>query len=222
MPSTLIPFCGIETCTRLPRAWVTTNTIQPISKQNRNTRGIQTPTLNTSDRAVAPSFSSLLRPTTNTSRASFCPAFSASSRQSRRARDKIWKTPHQEKSQNLEDHAELQPTFPPPIPIPVLLNFSTFKEKHAGLVSRLTTASIPDGPKALSLRSSSVSWACDWMTASPRAVWEGERETRQLTGLVCKLYLLYLAVLVSRLLTLYVASLLLCASWQVCYTILKN
>ena len=64
----------------------------------------------------------------------------------------------------------LQLTFPPLGPSPLLLNLSTLREKHDGLVSSVVNALTPSGPNALSLRSSSVRWASALITPSPSAV----------------------------------------------------
>ena len=63
------------------------------------------------------------------------------------------------------------PTLPPPMPMPQLLSLSSCSVKQAELLSRASKPRTPSGPKALSLRSSSTSWAPAVMSPSPREIW---------------------------------------------------
>lgn len=63
------------------------------------------------------------------------------------------------------------PTLPPPMPMPQLLSFSSCRVKQAELFSRASKPRTPSGPNALSLRSSSTSWAPAVMSPSPREIW---------------------------------------------------
>lgn len=64
-----------------------------------------------------------------------------------------------------------QLTFPPPTPIPQLLSLSTLSVWQEGLFSSCSIPFTPSGPKALSLRSSSVSLAPAVIIAPPRNLW---------------------------------------------------
>lgn len=59
-------------------------------------------------------------------------------------------------------------TFPPPTPMPQLLSFSSLRLWQQGLFSSRSIPLTPSGPKALSLRSSSVSRTPAHISASPR------------------------------------------------------
>ena len=59
-------------------------------------------------------------------------------------------------------------TFPPPIPIPQLLSLSSLSVWQEGLFNSCSIPLTPSGPKALSLKSSSVSLAPALINALPR------------------------------------------------------
>lgn len=63
------------------------------------------------------------------------------------------------------------PTLPPPMPMPQLLSLSSCRVKQAELFSRASKPRTPSGPNALSLRSSSTSWAPAVMSPSPSEIW---------------------------------------------------
>lgn len=67
-------------------------------------------------------------------------------------------------------------TFPPPIPMPQLLSFSTLKVWQEGLFRSCSIPFTPSGPKALSLRSNSVSLAPALINALPRDLWWKHRQ----------------------------------------------
>lgn len=62
-------------------------------------------------------------------------------------------------------------TFPPPMPKPLLLSSSSRRLKQLELWRRSTSPSTPRGPKALSLKSSTVKWQFADIMAVPRCFW---------------------------------------------------
>lgn len=62
-------------------------------------------------------------------------------------------------------------TFPPPIPMPQLLSLSSLRVWQDGLFSSCSIPFTPSGPKALSLRSSSVSLAPALINPLPKDLW---------------------------------------------------
>lgn len=70
-------------------------------------------------------------------------------------------------------------TFPPPMPMPQLLSFSSLSVWQEGLFSSCSIAFTPSGPKALSLKSSSVSRAPELIMALLRCFWWRQTECDQ-------------------------------------------
>lgn len=68
-----------------------------------------------------------------------------------------------------------QLAFPPPTPMPQLLSFSSLRVWQEGLSNSRSIPFTPSGPKALSLRFSSVSRTPAHTNASPRHLWQWHR-----------------------------------------------
>ena len=133
-------------------------------------------------RAEAPSFSKRFLPATNTLSLSAAPVAVACLWHSIRASAKICTIQsaavisHGPCSLTCWELAVLGLfTFPPPTPMPQLLSFSCLKVWQERLFNSRSIPFTPSGPKALSLRSSSVSRTCAHINASPRHLWPQHR-----------------------------------------------